>query len=187
MAGETSKTTNLTSVEAGTTIDSRILKGRLVTSRVSHAFTTGQLELADVLLTAAIVPSNAILSEILQYNDDLDSNGSPALTIDIGLAAAQSFTSTTSGTATKHDANDVLDADLFVDGDTTAQAATTKLTSLALDSGTCGPDDINKPMWELLGYDFDPHTNFRVVVTTATAAATAAAGDFVLEVRYIVD
>lgn len=187
MAGETSKTTELTNIESGLKSDSRLVRGELVEARDYHAYTTGQLEAADVLLTAIDIPSNAIISEILMYNDDLDSNGTPLLAFDIGLAAAQEFTSVTSGTATKHAENAILDADLLVDGDTTAQAATTKFTSLALDSATSGPDDLYKAAWELLGYDEDPKTVFRVAITTAAAAATAAAGDVILLVRYSKD
>jgi hypothetical protein len=187
MAGETSKTLIRTDFDNKKKVMARLVRGRAMEAREYHAFTATQLEAADVLLTGIKIPSNAILSEILMYNDDLDSNACPTLAFDIGLYATAKFISTTSSTDTTHAADAVLDADLFVDGDTTAQAATTKLTSLALDSGTCGPDDLYKSMWELLGYDNDPRTEFGVVITAATAAATAAAGDMVLVVRYVVD
>jgi hypothetical protein len=189
MAGETSKTTALTNAQASPPInrEARLNRGRVREGSDLHAFTTGQLEAADVLLTNIDIPSNAIVREVLMYNDDLDSNATPTLTFDIGVAAGEDFTSTTSSSDTKHSEDDVLDADLFVDGDTTAQAATTKYTSLALDSATAGPDDADKPIWEKLGYDNDPLTKFRIVVTTSAAAATAAAGDVSLLVRYTVD
>lgn len=187
MAGETAKTTNLTNIQAGKKVEARKKAAQLKVARDTHAYTTAQLEAADVLITAAEVPSNALISEVRIYNDDLDSNGSPALALDIGFAAAEAFTSVTSSTKTKHAEDDILDADALVDGDTSAQAATTKFTPLALDSGTLGPDDAAKACWEILGYDEDPKTTFRIAVTTATAAATAAAGDFAIEVYYLVD
>jgi len=187
MAGETTKTTNLTNIEAGQKVDARAFGSNLRVARDYHAYTTGELEAADVLETSMLLPSNAIVDEIFVYNDDLDADGSPALAIDIGVAAYQDFISTTSSTETKHSDGDVLDADLFVDGATDLQAATTKFTSLALDSGTMGPDDAYKAIWQLLGYDEDPRTIFQVVVTVATAAATAAAGDVVFKVHYSVD
>lgn len=184
MAGETSKTTNLTAIQAGKRVNRGLTKATVMRTSDTHAFTTGQLEAADVLITAMQIPSNARVSEIRQYNDDLDSSCSPALAFDIGVAAAQDHTSVTSGTETAHSADDVIDADLFVDGDTTGQSATTKFTSLALDSATAGPDDAAKMVWEMLGYDEDPRTVYNVVVTTATAAATAAAGDVAWEIFY---
>ena len=133
------------------------------------------------------MPSNAIVAEIAVYNDDLDSNCTPTLTLDVGLAAKEAFTSTTSSTDTKNAADAVLDADVFVDGATTLQAATTSWTALAFDSATLGPDDVEKPLWELLGYDNDPHTRFRIVLTFAAAAATAAAGDLAVKVTWLED
>jgi len=187
MAGETSKTVVRTAFDSDEKIEARLVQGRLVEAKDYHAFTAAQLEVGDVLLTGIHMPSNAIVSEILLYNDDLDSNGTPLLALDFGVYAVHKFKSITSSTATIHAKDSVLDADLLVDGDTTAQAATTKFTSLALDSATAGPDDLYKPLWELLGYDVDPHTELGLVVTTAAAAATAAAGDAIFLVRYSVD
>lgn len=187
MAGETTKTTALSDIQSGTKRDARLAKANLKSARDNMVYAATELELADVKISAITLPSNAIVSEVLMYNDDLDSNATPTLALDIGLAAGADFTSVTSSVETDHSEDDILDADLFVDGDITAQSATTKLTSLALDAVTAGPDDINKALWELLGYDEDPRTEFRVAVTVATAAATAAAGDCVLEVRYLLD
>lgn len=187
MAGETTKTVKLTAHQADTKSNSRLTRGREVCAMDYHAYTAAELEAADVLITAIEVPSNAIVTEIALYNDDLDSNATPTLATDIGLAAGQDFTSVTSGAKTKHTEDDVLDADLFVDGSTTLQAATTSFTVQAFDSVTAGPDDIYKAAWELLGYDKDPGVNFRLCITQAAAAATAAAGDVVIKCKFKVD
>lgn len=187
MAGETTKTTNLTNAQAGIKRTSALAAGKLVVATDSHAFSATETQLADVLLTDIRIPSNAVVREIKMYNDDLDSHGTPTLVFDIGVYAAEAFTSTTSGTDTKHAADAIVDADLFVDGDTTARAATTKFTSLALDPGTMGPDDIDKPVWELLGYDNDPNAVLGVAITAQVAAATGAAGDLALQVEYVVN
>lgn len=183
----TSKTTALTNTEARITRDSRLNSGRVREGSDLHAYATTELDAADIVLTNIDVPSNAIVREILVYNDDLDSHCCPTLTIDVGVYAAEDFTSTTSSADTDHSANDVLDADLFVDGDTTLQAATTKYTSLPMDTATAGPDDADKPIWSKLGYDNDPGTKFRIGITTSAASATAAAGDVSIIVRYVVD
>lgn len=187
MAGETTKSTRLTSREAGKQKDARLVKGRLYTSQDNEAIAATELEAADVTLFDVIVPSNGIHDGVYIYNDDLDSNGTPTLTVDVGLFAAEDFTSVTSSTETKHSADAVLDADLLVDGSTEAQSANTDWTKLVPDSATFGPEDAGKAYWELLGYDSDPKTNFRVGVTFAAAAATAAAGDLAIKVQYIAD
>ncbi len=187
MAGETTKTLLRTDHDNKVKSPARVIRGNTVEARDYHAYTTGELEATDVLLTGIKIPSNGIVTEILVYNDDLDSNGTPTLAVDVGLYATKRFTSTTSSTDTIHAADAILDADLLVDGATDLQAATTKYTSLALDATTFGPDDAYKPMWEVLGYDEDPQVEFGVAVTVATAAATAAAGDVMYLVRYTTD
>lgn len=190
MAGETQKTSALTSLQATPQIvgEARIVKGRMVVAKDFHQFAAAtELEAADVLLTAITIPSNAVVDEIAIYNDDMDTNGSPTLTLDIGLFAAQAFTSITSAVETRHAVDAVLDADAYVDGDTTAQAATTTWTALGFDTATFGPDDANDACWEVLGYDEDPQVNFRVGVTSAAASATlGAAADFGIRVTYTV-
>lgn len=187
MAGETTKTAALTNAQAGINRASRLNKGKYVVGTDSHAYSTGELEAADNLITNIELPSNAIVREIRMYNDDLDSNGSPALVFDVGVAAGADYTDITSGSATKHSEDDIIDADLFVDGSTEGQSANTNWVSLTPDSATMGPDDIDKPIWERLGYDEDPRTTFRLSITAATAAATAAAGDMAIECHYLVD
>ena len=181
MAGETT----------GSTLairDARKAKGTKKVAIETHAVSATETELADVILMRNIrIPSNAIITDISLYNDDLDSDGSPALVLDIGLAAGEAFISTTSGTDTKHAVDAVLDADAFVDGSTTGQAATTSWTSQAFDATTFGPDDCDKACWEVLGYDNDPKAVLVLAITCQVAAATGAAGDLAVKVEYNVD
>lgn len=181
MAGETTKTTLRTNADSGLKSDARLGEGRLRVGRDYHAYGTGELEATDKLLTNIYMPSNAILSEVLVGNDDLGTT----LTIDIGLYAKEKFISTTSGSETIHAVDSILDADLLVDGASLADASL-KLTSLNLDAGTAGMDDLHKPLWELLGYDFDPRTYFGIAVTVASSG-TPAAGDVQFEARYLID
>ncbi len=152
-----------------------------------HAVTADELDTNDVILFDIDLPSNAIMDSIYVRNDDLDSNGSPTLAFDIGLAASSTFTSVTSSVRTVHSADDVLDADLFVDGSTVGRAATTAWTLQDCDAATFGPDDAGKALWELLGYDHDPGARLRVAVTVAAGAGTAAAGDLALKVVWFED
>jgi hypothetical protein len=184
----TTKSTRLTNREDNAQqADARLVEGKVRITTDTEALATGELDAADIILYDMIVPSNAIHSSVDIYNDDLDSNGSPTLVLDIGLAAAEQFTSTTSSTDTVHAKDSILDADALVDGATDAQAATTDWTRMTPDSATFGPEDANKPYWEILGYDNDPRTNFRVAITVQAGAATAAAGDLSLRVTYLTD
>lgn len=184
MAGETVKTTNLTNAQDGKKRSAALAAGKLVVATDSHAYLSTETQTGDVLLTDIRIPSNAVVREIKQYNDDLDSGSGIAM--DIGVYAVEGFTSVTGGTATKHEVDTVVDADIFVDGDTTSRAATTKLTSLVLDPTTMGPEDIDKPVWEVLGFDKDPNTVLGVAVTCQIAAASALSGDFALQVEFLV-
>jgi hypothetical protein len=186
MAGETTKTAALTSIEAGEKGDGKALKMAVIRSVDTHAFTTGELEAADKVEYAIQIPSNAVIHKVEAHNDDLDSDGSPAVTIDIGLVAARNFNKVVSGVKSLVKDGDVLDADLLVDGSTVAQSATTKWTLLDMDTATAGADKAVKEVWELLGYDENPRTIFNVLVTVATAATAAQAGDFSLAVEYSV-
>ncbi len=189
MAGETQKTTALTSVQDGNRRMARLIKANKTVSVDTHQFAAAtELEAADVLITAIELPSNAIVTEIAMYNDDMDTGCCPLLILDFGVSAGADYTSTSSSTETDHSEDDLIDADLFVDGATTGQAATTLWTALALDSTTFGPDDALKPIWDLLGYDFDPNTTFRLCVVSETASgALGSAADMAVKVEYLQD
>lgn len=179
----TTLTTKLTAAQAGT-----LVKGayRVVIDQDTEELATGELDVSDVVIYAIPIPSNAVVANIECYNDDLDSHATPTLVVDIGLSAAQKFTSVTSGTSTVNAQNAVLDADILVDGVTTLQAATTNWTSLTPDSATNGPEDVNQEAWQLLGYDKDPNTKFNICITMSAGAATAVAGDVSIRVTYLI-
>lgn len=189
MAGETQKTTALTNRDNGILRDARLNKGRKRVALDTHQFAAAsELEAADNLIMDIPLPSNAIVLDIATFHDDMDTGGSPTLVVDIGVAAREDYTSTTSSTDTKHNADDVIDADLFVDGSTDFQAAVTAFTSLTPDSGTHGAEDRLKPIWELLGYDEDPRTEFNLVVQSqAASSALGSAADMTIKVEYLVD
>ena len=190
MAGETQKSTALTAAQAGSSTfrEARLSRGKLVVAHDTHSFAAAtELETADRIIFHLEIPSNAIFGELSIMNDDLDT-GTGTLVADFGLAAGEDFTSVTSSTATKHAEDDALDEDLLVDGDTTVATATTIFTRLTPDPTTLGPEDRLKPVWELLGYDEDPKTLFRVSMTAQVAAnALAAAADLAIRLEYYVD
>lgn len=189
MAGETQKSTNLTNARSGTKRASRKKAASVKVLQDSHQFAAAtELEAADNLIMDIEIQSNDVIKDISIYNDDLDTGCSPTLVLDIGVAAAQDYTSVTSSTATKHSQDDIIDADLFVDGSTEGQSANTIFTSLAPDASTNGPEDQQKEVWELLGYDEDPKTTFNLVVQSqAASSALASAGDLAVRVEVLRD
>lgn len=189
MAGETQKSTNLTNARSGTKRDARKKEARVVVLQDAHQFAAAtELEAADNLIMDIEIRSNDIIKDIAIYNDDLDTGCAPTLVLDFGVAAAADYTSVTSSTATKHSQDDIIDADLFVDGSTEGQAANTVWTSLTPDASTNGPEDAAKEVWELLGYDEDPKTTFNLVVQSqAASSALGAAGDLAVRVEVLRD
>lgn len=189
MAGETQKSTALTNRNSGTLRNARLGSGKPKVLKDHHQFAAAtELEAGDNLIMDIAIPSNAIVEKIETFHDDMDTHACPTLVVDIGVAAREDYTSVTSGTATKHSEDDIIDADLFVDGATNFQAAVTNFTDLTPDSGTFGAEDRMKPVWELLGYDEDPHTTFNLVVQSqAAAAALGSAADMVIRVTMLVD
>lgn len=172
MAGETVKTAARTKIDG---------KGKAKAShhgqylKKAHDFlalATTEMEAGDIVKTAIKIPSNAVIDSIYLLNDDADSG--TTITLDIGLEAGSKFTSVTSGTPTNHLEGAVIDIDLFVDGSTTLQGATTVWTAQSLDTDTFGADDVGKAVWQMLGYDKDPMTDFYIVASTITAGDQAA-------------
>jgi hypothetical protein len=189
MAGETQKSSALTDRNNNELREARLNAGKPKIALDHHQFAAAtELEAADNLILDIPLPSNAIVLDIASFHDDMDTNACPTLVVDIGVAAREDYKSKTSGTVTKHSEDDIIDADLFVDGATDFQAAVTAFTSLTPDSGTHGAEDRLKPIWELLGYDEDPKCVFNLVVQSQAASATlGAAADMTIKVEYLVD
>ena len=185
MAGETTKTASLTRVETGKMNNASVNSRKLCVRQDVHAVTTAELQLADVMLFDIKIPSNAVIRAVEVFNDDLDGDASPALTLDIGLVADIKFEKVVSGVKSFVAAGAEVDIDLLVDGSTVGQAATVKWTEQNLPAATLHAGNANKEVWQILGYDKDPNTEFRVAVKAATAAATAAAGDLAVAVHFL--
>lgn len=180
MAATTVKSPNVTNIEANpiTALDRK--RGRLKSIIDQDAVATTSLDEAGDVTLFGPIPSNAVILDLLVMNDDLDSNGTPLLSVDVGLyysgiGGTQKKDGNTSGT--------VVDADCFATAATTLQAAVTSWTSLRAEADDIV--DIEKEAWEVAGLTADPGGLFYVGVAVETAAATAAAGDLVVRVDYI--
>jgi len=112
------------------------------------------------------LPSNARVSQILLYSDDI---GTTTIS-DFGI-----YKSTADGGA-------VVDADFFASAVSLKDGALNG-TDITHESGVFGVEDAEKPLWEALGLSADPKIMYDVV-GTLTAAADAA-GTITLKVRYV--
>ena len=91
MAGETSQRSGLDSQ-----LIPRFGGPVLNADRWTHEYTTGQLELNDVL-EMGYIPAGATLVGFLLFSDDLDSNGAPALVRKITVGSTDVATGLTTG------------------------------------------------------------------------------------------
>ena len=116
--------------------------------------------------TLCSVPSNARMSRLILSCDDLGSVGAA----DVGL-----YQTTDNGGA-------VVDADLFA----SAQVLTTALlqADVLLESGQYNVDEMEKPIWEVLGLSEDSRIDYDVVMTLT--AATEFAGSITMEALYVI-
>lgn len=180
MTATTVKSENITNIEATpiTALDQR--QGVLRTIFDIDAIATTSIdEAADIMLFGPI-PSNAKILDVLVLCDDLDSNACPTLAVDCGL-----YYSAIGGTQLEDGrvSGDAIDVDCFATAATTLQAAKVVWTSLRFEVDDI--IDVNKEAWEVGGLSADPGGLFYVGFKVTTQAGTAAAGDIVLRVDYI--
>lgn len=128
---------------------------------------------ADDRVMVLALPGNARLIDLILYNDDLDSNGAPTLTADIGLFYGPGIQGKTPGEA--------IDDDVFATAITTLQAANTAGVRVAYEA--LDINKIGKPLWEIAGLTTDPGTVY-IGLSIANAAATAAAGTVTMYALY---
>lgn len=118
--------------------------------------------------TMLSIPSNARVSQILLYSDDMGT-GTVA---DFGL-----YKSTADGGA-------VVDADFFASA-VSLNSGAVNGTDICHEAGTTYDiDDAEKPIWSALGLSSDPHLIYDLVATLTVAADTG--GTLTLKCRYVI-
>lgn len=178
MTASTVSSENVTNIAASSLLSKK--SGVLKTIIDQKAVATTSIdEVGDKILCGPI-PSNAVILDVLVLNDDLDSNGTPLLAVDVGLAysglgSGQKSTDKASGTT--------IDADCFGSAVTTLRAATTTWTSLRCEAADI--IGVKKEAWEVAGLTEDCGGALWVALTVTAVAATAAAGDVVVRIDYI--
>jgi hypothetical protein len=142
-----------------------------VTVKGTETLATTDIDANDIILLCHL-PWEAKVHSIVLFNDDLDSNGTPTLTANVGL-----YKMTQAGTVT------VLDIDAYASVVTTLQAANTAGVELAFEDR-----NITKMEQTVIldaGLTSKPDNGFAILaITIGTVAATAAAGDISYVVEY---
>ena len=178
MTASTVKSVNITNMEAAPRTYLDKMKGikQVMVDKIAVA-TTSIDEIGDIIL-CGVVPSNAKVTSIKIFNDDLDSNVSPALAADVGLyytgKGSQAVGGKSSGT--------VVSATCIGTAITTLQAANVSGTEVRFEADDIV--DLTKEAWEVAGLSADCGGEFYIGFKVTTAAATAAAGDLVVQVEY---
>tara|TARA_Y100000031_G_scaffold109566_1_gene120584 strand:- start:66 stop:608 length:543 start_codon:yes stop_codon:yes gene_type:complete len=178
----TAKGVEITKLDATprTTLEAASGGGKLRVFMDTIAAGTGDLDNDDIIVLAQ-VPSNAKLTSIRIYNDDLNSGSG---TFNVGLYnGPQAYT--ISGTTT--DAEAVIDEDCYATNSDAFQAATTVTTGTEeLITDTRNINAIANFVWEDGGLSEDPKVPLRIAITMS-ATGTAVAGDITMVVQYVVD
>ena len=179
----TAKGVEITKLDATprTTLEAASGGGKLRVFMDTIAAGTGDLDNDDIIVLAQ-VPSNAKLTSIRIYNDDLNSGSG---TFNVGLYnGPQAYT--ISGTTT--DAEAVIDEDCYATNSDAFQAATTVTTGTEeLITDTRNINAIANFVWEDGGLSEDPKVPLRIAITMSATPGTAVAGDITLVVQYVVD
>ena len=138
--------------------------GRVRGSTGAFEVTTDVLDGTDDVILLARVPTNAVISKIIVGSDDLDSDGTPALAVDVGIFEED-------GTA--------KDKNYYATAVTDFQAA---FDPKEFQDEARPLEDKGQHLWEDAGDTEDPGGYYYIGLGVETAAATAAAGTVAYEV-----
>ena len=179
----TAKAVEITKMDANPSkmVEAASHTGKLRVSKDTIAALTTDLEANDILMMCQ-VPANAKIHSIKIYNDDLDTDATPAMTANVGIYnGPDTFTDG----STQYATDAVIDLDAYGTVITTLQAANTAGVELRFE--TFNINTISNFVWEDAGLSADPKVNLRIAVTIGTVAATPAAGDITMVVEYSVN
>lgn len=150
----------------------------IVVTDTVEAGTANVDEIGDIILLAA-VPSNARITSLVLFNDDLDAHATPTLAHNIGLYyGGNNVVSGVSKTV-----GSVVSATCIATAVTTCQAANTSGVDHIFEANDIA--NIGKEAWEIAGLSADCGGNLFIGLTASAAAATAAAGTISIRVTYI--
>ena len=130
------------------------------------------------------VPSNARITSIRIFNDDLDTGTDSA--VNIGVYNGNEQFNDTDASQTLYAADAVIDEDAYTAGSPQLRAASGGGDDLAFNQG----GRRNAPLqsvWEDAGLTSDPGVPLRIGITQTATVSGAQAGDVVMLVQYVTD
>lgn len=167
MTASNVKFTNVTAVQTEGSIVADKVRSSIKLWEGSGAVATTSIDEIGDSITVLSLPSTANVKSLKLFNTDLDSNGTPLLAVNVGLARGEG----TDGTL-----GEVLDADAFASAITTLQAENLVGVEILHESGVVSLVENNDELWEIAGLSEDCGGHIDIVITATAAAATAAAG-----------
>lgn len=129
----------------------------------------------------AEVPSNAKITSIQLFNDDLDTGTTSVANVGIYNGG----TKFTSSTPTTYAADGLIDEDAYASAITTLQAAQTSGVELAFEARNINA--VANYVWEDAGLPEDPRVPLRIALTQTATVAGAQVGDVTMVVEYVVE
>jgi len=158
--------------------------GNLHQSMDVRACAAGDLNADGDAVILAQVPSNARITSIRIFNDDLDSGTDSA--VNVGVYNGGEQFNDTDASQTLYAADAVLDENVYATGSTQLRAS----TSVGDDFAFTQPARRNAPLqavWEDAGLTSDPGVPLRIAITQTATVSGAQAGDVVMVVQYVTD
>jgi hypothetical protein len=179
------KGTNITAIDSDDPfnfIDAGNLGGVMRVSMDARACAADDLNADGDAVLLAQVPSNARITSVRVYNDDLDSGSSSSVNIGV-YNGAEEFNDT-DGSQTLYAADAVIDEDCF----TAASGALQSAGGTELAFGTAARKAAPLvSVWEDAGLTSDPGVPLRIGITQTATVSGAQAGDVTMIVTYVVD
>lgn len=145
--------------------------GVLVSYTDSIEAATTSLDEANDIILMLPMPSNLVLKSLVFFSDDLDSDGTPALAFNIGVANGP--TPFVDG-STSYAAYAAIDADNIGTAVALGQAADTAGTNYLHEALDIASHDLQ--LWEIAGLASDPHKWLTLQLKVSTPADAAVAG-----------
>jgi len=167
----TKKSAIVTNADASPIVknNARLDGGRVRQKSGTIALLSTDLDAADIIVLAR-VPGNATINSILLFNDDLDGDVSPLLTIDVGLYKVD-------GT--------VVDINFYASAITSFNAAVVGGTQVAFEARNI--NTLGQAVWQDAASTTDTGIEYDVALTVLAAARGIVAGDISFIVEYTVD
>ena len=130
------------------------------------------------------VPSNARITSIQLYNDDLDTGSSSS--VNIGVYNGNEQFNDTDASETLYAADAVIDEDAYASAVIQLQAGSHTGNNWAFYQSTRKNAPLQS-VWEDAGLTSDPGVPLRLALTQTATVSGAQAGDVVMVVQYVTD